>query len=37
MALDRKAVRRRAEARFGADRMVDEYIGVYRRLLNQRS
>jgi glycosyltransferase involved in cell wall biosynthesis len=36
LALDRKAVRRRAEARFGADRMVDEYVAVYRRLLEQR-
>ena len=28
MALDRKAVRASAEARFGVERMVDEYVGV---------
>jgi glycosyltransferase involved in cell wall biosynthesis len=31
--LDRKRVHERAVARFGADRMVDEYVGVYRRLV----
>jgi glycosyltransferase involved in cell wall biosynthesis len=31
-ALDRAAVRRRAVERFGIDRMVDEYIGVYERV-----
>jgi glycosyltransferase involved in cell wall biosynthesis len=32
-ALDRSGVRRRAERRFGVDRMVDEYLAVYDRLL----
>lgn len=32
MALDRAAVRARATARFGADRMVDAYAALYRRL-----
>jgi len=31
-ALDRAAIRRVAELRFGVDRMVDEYLTVYRRL-----
>jgi hypothetical protein len=30
--LDRRQVRRRAVARFGIDRMVDEYIAVYDRV-----
>ena len=33
LALDRPTVRARAVARFGAERMVDEYVAVYRRLL----
>ncbi len=33
LALDRAAVRARAVARFGADRMVDAYVEVYRRLI----
>lgn len=32
MALDRTAVRARAAARFGADRMVDDYVALYRQL-----
>jgi glycosyltransferase involved in cell wall biosynthesis len=32
-ALDRRAIRRVAERRFGVDRMVDEYLALYRRLL----
>lgn len=32
-ALDRSAIRRVAERRFGAARMVDEYLAVYRRIL----
>jgi glycosyltransferase involved in cell wall biosynthesis len=32
--LDRRAVRERAAARFGVDRMVDDYLRVYRRLLD---
>ena len=31
--LDRRRVRERAVARFGVERMVDEYIAVYRRLV----
>jgi glycosyltransferase involved in cell wall biosynthesis len=31
--LDRRKVRERAVARFGADRMVDEYAAVYSRLV----
>jgi glycosyltransferase involved in cell wall biosynthesis len=31
--LDRRLVRRRAVERFGADRMVDEYAAVYRRIV----
>jgi len=33
LALDRAAVRARAEQRFGVDRMVDEYLDVYRSIL----
>ena len=33
LALDRRRVRERAVARFGADRMVDEYVAVYRKLV----
>jgi glycosyltransferase involved in cell wall biosynthesis len=33
LALDRRAVRERAVARFGAERMVDEYAAVYRRMV----
>jgi glycosyltransferase involved in cell wall biosynthesis len=36
LALDRGAVRARAVARFGIDRMVDEYVGVYTRLVSAR-
>jgi hypothetical protein len=32
-ALDRVAIRRVAERRFGVDRMVDDYCEIYRRLL----
>jgi hypothetical protein len=32
-ALDRAAVRARALTRFGVDRMVEEYLSVYARLL----
>jgi glycosyltransferase involved in cell wall biosynthesis len=35
--LDRGAVRARAEARFAADRMVDEYVGVYEMILARQS
>jgi glycosyltransferase involved in cell wall biosynthesis len=35
-ALDRRRVREQAVARFGADRMVDEYVAVYRRFLEAR-
>jgi hypothetical protein len=31
--LDRAAVRERAASRFGADRMVEDYLRVYRRVL----
>jgi len=34
--LDRRRVRARAVARFGAGRMVDEYVAVYRRLVEAR-
>jgi glycosyltransferase involved in cell wall biosynthesis len=34
-ALDRASIRRTAERRFGAARMVDEYLALYRRLLNR--
>ena len=33
-ALDRRGVRRSVEARFGVDRMVDEYLAVYRAVLD---
>jgi glycosyltransferase involved in cell wall biosynthesis len=33
LELDRRTVRDRAVARFGAERMVDEYAAVYRRML----
>jgi len=36
-ALDREEVLRRAIARFGIDRMVDEYIAVYERVAGRRS
>jgi glycosyltransferase involved in cell wall biosynthesis len=36
LALDRRRVRDRAVERFGAARMVDEYIAVYERLLTNR-
>ena len=36
-ALDRRRVRERGIARFGAMRMVDEYITVYERLIENRS
>lgn len=36
-ALDRVAIRRVAERRFGVDRMVDEYLAIYRRLLGRAS
>jgi len=36
-ALDRRAIRRVAERRFGVDRMVDEYLALYRRLLGRAS
>ena len=36
LALDRAAVRARAVARFGADRMVDQYEAVYRRIVAGR-
>ena len=32
-ALDRAAIRRTAERRFSAERMVDDYLAVYRRLV----
>jgi glycosyltransferase involved in cell wall biosynthesis len=35
-ALNRAAVRRRAETRFDANRMVDAYVDVYRRLVTSR-
>jgi glycosyltransferase involved in cell wall biosynthesis len=34
-ALDRRAIRAVAERRFGVDRMVDEYLGVYERVLGR--
>jgi glycosyltransferase involved in cell wall biosynthesis len=34
--LDRGAIRRVAERRFGAARMVDEYLAVYQRVLGAR-
>lgn len=36
-ALDRTAIRRTAERRFGVERMVDDYLTVYRRLLDSAS
>ena len=33
-ALDRRRVRQHAVSRFGVDRMVDEYVGVYRRIVD---
>jgi glycosyltransferase involved in cell wall biosynthesis len=36
LALDRRAVRRQAQARFGVDRMVDEYVEVYRSVIDAR-
>jgi hypothetical protein len=33
-ALDRKKVHEQGVRRFGADRMVDEYVSVYRRLID---
>jgi glycosyltransferase involved in cell wall biosynthesis len=36
-ALDRNAIRAAAERRFGAARMVDDYLAVYRRVLEQAS
>lgn len=35
-ALDRREVRRRAVARFGIERMVDEYIAVYQKVATRR-
>ncbi len=35
LALDRRRVREQAVARFGVARMVDEYVAVYRRLLDR--
>jgi glycosyltransferase involved in cell wall biosynthesis len=35
-ALDRRRVRQHAVARFGIDRMVDEYVAVYRRIIERR-
>jgi hypothetical protein len=35
VALDRKVVRNTAERRFGAARMVDDYLTLYRQLLTQ--
>jgi glycosyltransferase involved in cell wall biosynthesis len=35
-ALDRAAIRRVAERRFGAARMVDDYLAVYERLIAAR-
>jgi hypothetical protein len=32
--VDRQAIRREAVARFGVDRMVDEYVAVYGQLLS---
>jgi glycosyltransferase involved in cell wall biosynthesis len=36
LALDRKRVRTHAVSRFGADRMVDEYVAVYQKLVDAR-
>jgi glycosyltransferase involved in cell wall biosynthesis len=35
VALDRASIRRVAERRFGVDRMVDDYLAIYRRLLGR--
>jgi glycosyltransferase involved in cell wall biosynthesis len=35
-ALDRRVIRERTVARFGIDRMVDEYVGVYRQIVEAR-
>lgn len=35
VSLDRRAIRARAERRFGVDRMVDEYVRVYERILSE--
>lgn len=37
LALDRRAVRAHAEQAFGADRMVDAYVDVYRRVIAQHT
>ena len=37
LELDRAKVRERAIARFGAERMIDEYVSVYRRLADASS
>jgi len=37
LGLDRRAVRRQAISRFGIDRMVDEYVTVYRRVIESHS
>lgn len=37
LALDRRAVRAHAERAFGADRMVDAYVDVYRRVIAQHA
>jgi glycosyltransferase involved in cell wall biosynthesis len=37
VALDRRKVRRRFEARFSASRMARDYVGLYRRLLRAKS
>jgi hypothetical protein len=34
LALDRRLVRARAVERFGVDRMVDAYVGVYRQVID---
>ncbi len=36
IALDRSAVSARAAARFGVDRMVDDYLRVYEQILTRR-
>jgi glycosyltransferase involved in cell wall biosynthesis len=36
LGLDRQLVRRQGVKRFGVDRMVDEYVAVYRRLAGVR-
>jgi glycosyltransferase involved in cell wall biosynthesis len=35
-SLDRRRIRERAVERFGADRMVNEYVAVYERILASR-